>query len=116
MVECDLALTKVGRHSSGFCSLCLHQDHKFVCIHEPYLSRFTDISSKPEYADRLTTHVMDDDDPLMDWNDKGEITDWFTFDFTLEELMGLRVKQGSEWRNPAWDWKVLLPSCPSSSS
>ena len=29
----------------------------------------------------------------MDWNDKGNITDWFSFDFTLEELRSLRVRQ-----------------------
>ena len=56
-------------------------------------SQSTDISTKPEFAARLTTYNMDDDDPMVDWNDKGNITDWFSFDFSLEELRSLRVKQ-----------------------
>ena len=36
---------------------------------------------------------MDDDDPNINWNDKGNVTDWFTFDFTLAELQSLRVRQ-----------------------
>ena len=36
---------------------------------------------------------MDDDDPLVDWNDKGDVTDWFTFDFDLAELKSLRKRQ-----------------------
>ena len=58
-----------------------------------YHSLSTDISTKPEFASRLTTYNMDDDDPLIDWNDKGNVTDWFSFDFSLEELRSLRVKQ-----------------------
>jgi hypothetical protein len=36
---------------------------------------------------------MDDDDPDFDWSDKGNITDFFAIDFTLEELRTLRRKQ-----------------------
>ena len=78
MIECDMALTN---------------DHAIICSHAPYLGQSTDISMKPEFADRLTTYNMDDDDPAVDWNDKGDITDWFSFDFSLEELRSLRVKQ-----------------------
>ena len=78
MIECDMALTK---------------DHAIICSHAPYLGQSTDISMKPEFADRLATYNMDDDDPAVDWNDKGDITDWFSFDFSLEELRSLRVKQ-----------------------
>merc|ERR1719430_1366665 len=85
MIECDLAITR---------------DHKFICAHEPYLSKSTDIASKPEFADRRTTYNMDDDDPDLDWNDKGEVTDWFAFDFDLEELLQLRVRQAVETRDP----------------
>ena len=62
----------------------------YICI---FSSLSTDISTKPEFASRLTTYNMDDDDPLIDWNDKGNVTDWFSFDFSLEELRSLRVKQ-----------------------
>lgn len=36
---------------------------------------------------------MDDDDPNFDWNDKGDVTDFFSFDFDLDELRTLRRKQ-----------------------
>ena len=36
---------------------------------------------------------MDDDDLDVDWNDKGNVNDFFTIDFTLEELRTLRRKQ-----------------------
>ena len=78
MIECDMALTN---------------DNAIICSHAPYLGQSTDISTKPEFANRLTTYNMDDDDPTVDWNDKGNITDWFSFDFSLEELRSLRVKQ-----------------------
>ena len=29
----------------------------------------------------------------FDWNDKGNITSWFTFDMTLAELKTLKLKQ-----------------------
>ena len=32
---------------------------------------------------------------LINWNDKGNITDWFSFDFTLEELRTLKKYQVS---------------------
>jgi len=89
LIECDLALTK---------------DHALICSHAPYLSQSTDISTKPEFAARLAMYNMDDDDPMVDWNDKGNITDWFSFDFSLEELRSLRVKQADEKRDPGFDW------------
>ena len=47
---------------------------------------------------------MDDDDPDVDWNDKGDITDWFSFDFTLAELKTLKKKQANNFRDPRYDW------------
>ena len=35
-----------------------------------------------------------------DWNDKGNITDFFTIDFTLEELQTLRRKQVAVLKSP----------------
>ena len=46
---------------------------------------------------------MDDDDPNVDWNDKGNITDWFSFDFTLAELKTLKKIQPNEFRDPSFD-------------
>ena len=45
------------------------------------------------FNDRLVTYDMDDGDPNIDWNDKGNVTDIFAIDLTLEELKTLRRKQ-----------------------
>ena len=81
------------------------QDLKFICVHEPYLNHSTDVASKPEFAGRLATYNMDDDDPDIDWNDKGDVTDWFSFDFDLAELQTLRKRQTNDFRNPEFDWQ-----------
>ena len=46
---------------------------------------------------------MDDDDPNFNWNDKGDIEDWFSFDFTLEELKTLKKRQANDFRDPRYD-------------
>eukprot|EP00090_Calanus_glacialis_P015353 TRINITY_DN2423_c0_g1_i1.p1 TRINITY_DN2423_c0_g1~~TRINITY_DN2423_c0_g1_i1.p1 ORF type:complete len:226 (-),score=67.77 TRINITY_DN2423_c0_g1_i1:765-1442(-) len=89
LIECDLAITK---------------DHKFICLHEPYLALTTDIAKKAQFAGRKTTYNMDDDDENFDWNDKGNVTNWFSFDFTLAELQTLRKRQANEFRDPRYDW------------
>jgi len=40
---------------------------------------------------------------LINWNDKGDITDWFSFDFTLEELKTLKKHQSQTFRDPRYD-------------
>ena len=52
----------------------------------------------------MKTYNMDDDDENFDWNDKGDITDWFSFDFDLAELKTLRKKQANDFRDPRYDW------------
>ena len=47
---------------------------------------------------------MDDDDEDIDWNDKGDITDWFSFDFPLAELKTLKKRQANDFRDPRYDW------------
>ncbi|XP_023330055.1 glycerophosphodiester phosphodiesterase GDPD5 [Eurytemora carolleeae] len=81
----------------------LSKDYKFICAHEPWLSGTTDVSDKAEFEDRKTTYNMDDDDDLINWNDKGNITDWFSFDFTLEELRTLKKYQSQNFRDPRYD-------------
>lgn len=81
------------------------QDLKFICVHEPYLNHSTDVASRPEFASRFATYNMDDDDPNVDWNDKGDVTDWFSFDFDLAELQTLRKRQTNDFRNPEFDWQ-----------
>ena len=51
---------------------------------------------------------MDDDDENFNWNDKGNITDWFSFDFNLAELKTLKKRQANEERNPQFDWNETV--------
>ena len=54
------------------------------------------ISFNNSFSDRLVTYDMNDGDPKIDWNDKGNVTDIFAIDLTLEELKTLRRKQVSQ--------------------
>ena len=66
------------------------------------MSSTTNISDL--FPDRKATYNMDDDDPDMNWNDKGDITDeWFSFDFRLDELKTLRKIQPNDFRDPRYD-------------
>ncbi len=56
-------------------------DGVLVARHESEISGTTDVADRPEYADRRTTKEIDG----------VELTGWFTEDFTLEELRGLRA-------------------------
>ena len=101
-VECDVSITK---------------DLQLVCTHEPWLSKNSNVNCSrgcgpdhEDFSDRLATYVMDDDDPDNAWNDHGEITDFFTFDFTMEELKTLRRKQSYEFRDSRFDWDFTFVS------
>lgn len=93
LIECDMAMTR---------------DHKFICLHEPYLKLTTNIEKKAEFKNRKATYDMNDDDPDFDWNDKGDITDWFSFDFDLAELQTLRKRQANDFRDPGYDWEETV--------
>ncbi|SOD94481.1 glycerophosphodiester phosphodiesterase family protein [Blastococcus haudaquaticus] len=72
------------------------RDGVLVVRHESELSWSTDVSSRPEFVDRRTTKVVDDQ----------RCTGWFTEDFTLAELRTLRaVERMPEYRplNSAYD-------------
>ncbi|CAN5486760.1 glycerophosphodiester phosphodiesterase [soil metagenome] len=59
------------------------KDHILVARHENEISETTDVELHPEFADLMTTKVVDGD----------SITGWFTEDFTLEELKTLRAEE-----------------------
>ena len=46
-----------------------------------------------------------DDDPNYNWNDKSNITDWFSYDFTLPELKTMRRIQRLGYRDPSYNNK-----------
>ena len=57
------------------------KDHVLVCRHEPEIGGTTDVASRPEFADRKRTILLDG----------VSVTGWFTNDFTLAELKTLRA-------------------------
>ena len=52
----------------------------------------TDVSTRPEFADRKTTKTVDGT----------KITGWFTEDFTWDELSTLRIRERLPHSTPAW--------------
>jgi glycerophosphoryl diester phosphodiesterase len=57
------------------------RDHVLVARHEPEIGGTTDVASRPEFAGRHTTKLLDG----------ASLTGWFTEDFTLAELKTLRA-------------------------
>ncbi len=69
--------------------LVVTKDGELVVRHEPNITATTDVSSRPEFANRKKTRNVDGKDE----------TGWFVTDFTLAELKTLYAKQP----NPARD-------------
>ncbi|KAK2146370.1 hypothetical protein LSH36_613g01025 [Paralvinella palmiformis] len=86
LIECDLLLTR---------------DRQLVCLHEPYLTSSTNIAQHPEYETRKRKLTIPD---------HGELDDWFSFDFTLEELKSLRVKQRFSFRDQSFNGIYQIPT------
>ena len=89
-IECDVQVTK---------------DLELVCSHEAWISEVIDKSLYPEFKSREHTYEIMDDDPTLNWNDQGNITDWFSFDFTLNELQQLGRIQRLKFRDPSFNNK-----------
>ena len=77
------------------------KDGVLVCRHENEISGTTDVASRPEFAARRTTKVVDG----------APVTGWFTEDFTLAELKTLRARERlPELRGTAFDGRFEVPS------
>jgi len=76
--------------------LVVTRDGHFVARHDVYLSSTTDVASRPEFFDRKRTY--------------GGKTDWFVFDFTLQELKTLRAIQPRPSRGVGYDGQELVPT------
>ena len=63
--------------------LVFSKDGVLIIRHENEISGTTDVASRPEFSDRLTTKVVDGE----------ELTGWFTEDFTWAELSTLMCKE-----------------------
>jgi glycerophosphoryl diester phosphodiesterase len=79
------------------------KDGVLVARHENEISGTTDVAERPEFADRRTMKVIDG----------GEVTGWFTEDFTLAELKTLRAKERLpelRQRNTLYDGRYEVPT------
>ena len=72
-----------------------------VARHENEISKTTDVASRPEFADRRSTKIIDG----------RETTGWFTEDFTLAELKTLRAKERlPHLRSTKYDGRYEIPT------
>lgn len=78
--------------------LVITKDGELVARHDRHLSKTTDVSAHPEFADRKRT------DPYHE----GE--DWFVEDFTLAEIKTLRARQPRVGRSTKFDDKYEIPT------
>ncbi len=81
--------------------LVMTKDGVLIARHDPWLSDSTDIAGHPEFADRKTT--------VTDPNGR-EITDWFAWDFTLEEIKTLRATQTRASRDQSYNGQFEIPA------
>ncbi|MBE9156205.1 esterase-like activity of phytase family protein [Nodosilinea sp. LEGE 06152] len=76
------------------------KDGVLIARHEPMLGGTTDVASRPEFADRLTTKVLDG----------VEVTDYFASDFTLAEIKTLRAIMPQGFRTQAFNNTFQIPT------
>ncbi len=79
------------------------RDGVLVARHENEISGTTDVASRPQFAGRKTTKVIDGQ----------SLTGWFTEDFTLAELRTLRAKERIpqlRQRNTIYDGRYRVPT------
>ncbi len=76
------------------------QDGILIARHENNISETTDVSERPEFANRKTTKIIDGQ----------SVTSWFTEDFTLAEIKTLRAKERLPFRNHSFDGQSEIPT------
>ncbi|MFZ9708379.1 MAG: glycerophosphodiester phosphodiesterase [Steroidobacteraceae bacterium] len=76
------------------------RDGVLIARHEPYLGATTDIASRAEFATRRRTAVIDG----------VPVDDWFTTDFTLDELKTLRAVQPRADRSQTFNGRFQIPT------
>lgn len=83
--------------------LVLTKDGVLVARHENEISETTDVASRPEFAARKATKLIDGE----------SFTGWFTEDFTLAELKSLRARERLPQlrsANMAYDGQFAVPT------
>ncbi len=83
--------------------LVLTKDGQLICRHENEIGGTTDVSTRPEFADRKKVYVIDGE----------RYEGWFTEDFTLAEIKTLRCKERLPQLRPgnmAYDGQFEVPT------
>lgn len=83
--------------------LVITKDGVLVARHENEIGETTDVASRPEFANRRTTRMIDGE----------KVTGWFTEDFTLAELKTLRARERIAKLRPAntaFDGQETIPT------
>ena len=76
------------------------RDGHLVARHEPMLDDTTDVKSRPQFADRRTTKMLDGK----------SVTAFFASDFTLAEIKQLRAVQSNPARSKEYDGRFEIPT------
>ncbi|MBE9181521.1 esterase-like activity of phytase family protein [Oculatella sp. LEGE 06141] len=76
------------------------KDGVLIARHEPMLGGTTDVASRPEFADRKTTKILDG----------VEVEDYFASDFTLAEIKTLRAIMPQDFRTQAFNGVFEIPT------
>ena len=80
--------------------LVVTKDGELVARHEPNITATTDVSTRPEFANRKTTRNVDG----------VAETGWFVTDFTLAELRTLYAKQANPVRDQSFNKQFQIPT------
>ena len=80
--------------------LVVTKDGELVARHEPNITATTDASTRPEFAARKTTRMVDG----------VAETGWFVTDFTLAELRTLYAKQANPVRDQSFNNQFRIPT------
>ena len=76
------------------------KDGVLIARHEPMLGGTTDVASRPQFANRKSTKVLDG----------VTTTDWFASDFTLAEIKQLRAIQPLADRDQSFNGRFEVPT------
>jgi glycerophosphoryl diester phosphodiesterase len=76
------------------------RDGQLIARHEPLLDDTTDVKSRPQFAGRRTTKMLDGK----------SVTGFFASDFTLAEIKQLRAVQSNPARSKQYDGRYEIPT------
>lgn len=83
------------------CDVTVSKDLVLLCSHEAWINETTDIADHYPQS-RINTYFVPDQ--------LRNITDYFTVDFTMDELRQVRKRQRQSFRDPSYDGQLPIAS------